>query len=132
MSADKVKACAEIALDENGEVLWIERYIYKRAHGPGERFIRDSIEYEVTASKISFGFYGGALVEHVCKRVTSAPVKELWGIPVVVTDEAPKDEIVVGRFPTWLEVQLHGSFEAAINAQKQEWARIKLGPSKPE
>lgn len=129
MSTDKVKACAEIALDENGEVLWIERYIFKRAHGAGERFVKDSIEYEVLASKISFGFYGGALVEHVCKRVKApydnAPT-QLFGFPVVVTDAAPKDEIIMGHFPTWQEIAMYGSFEAAIEAQKAEWAKIKL------
>jgi hypothetical protein len=28
-----VKAAAEIATDENGEVLWVERYIFSRIHG---------------------------------------------------------------------------------------------------
>lgn len=63
-----VKATAEIATDENGEVLWVERYILKRIHGPQETFIKNSITYEVLASKITYGSHGGALVEHVVKR----------------------------------------------------------------
>ena len=62
-----VKAAAEIATDENGEVLWVERYIFNRIHGPGETFVRDSKTYEVIASKITHGAHGGALVEHVVK-----------------------------------------------------------------
>jgi len=62
-----VKAAAEIVVDESGEVLWVDRYIFKRIHGPGESFIRDSITYEVVASKITHGAHGGALVEHVVK-----------------------------------------------------------------
>jgi len=49
----------------------------------------------------------------------------LFGFPVVVTDTIPKGEILLGRFPTWQEVALHGSFEAAIEAQKDQWAKIK-------
>lgn len=62
-----VKATAEIATDENGEVLWVERYIFNRIHGPGESFVRDSKAYTVLASKITYGAHGGALVEHVVK-----------------------------------------------------------------
>jgi hypothetical protein len=62
-----VKASAEIATDENGEVLWVERYQFKRIHGPGETFIRDSKTYTVLASKITYGAHGGALVEHVVR-----------------------------------------------------------------
>lgn len=52
--------------------------------------------------------------------------KTLFGLPVVITDAVPKGEIIMGRFPTWQEVQLYGSFEKAIEAQKREWAKIKL------
>lgn len=62
-----VKAAAEIAVDENGEVLWVERYIFKRIHGPGESFIRGGKTYEVVASAITRGKHGGALVEHVVR-----------------------------------------------------------------
>lgn len=53
-------------------------------------------------------------------------IKELFGFPVVITDAVPRDEIIVGRMPTWQEVALYGSFEAAIEAQKRQWAKIKL------
>lgn len=62
-----VKAAAEIAVDESGEVLWVERYIFKRIHGPGETFVKESRTYEVVASSITHGKHGGALVEHVCR-----------------------------------------------------------------
>src|ERR1043165_9120752 len=62
-----IKAAAEIATDENGEVLWVERYIFKRIGGPGETFVRDSKTYMVLASKITYGAHGGALVEHVVR-----------------------------------------------------------------
>lgn len=51
----------------------------------------------------------------------------LFGLPVVITDAVPKDEILFGRFPTWQEVALYGSFEAAVEAQKEQWAKMKLG-----
>lgn len=62
-----VKASAEIATDENGDVLWVERYQFKRIHGPGETFVRDSKTHTVLASKITYGAHGGALVEHVVR-----------------------------------------------------------------
>lgn len=62
-----VKACAEIATNEHGEVLWVERYIFNRIHGPRETFVRDSKTYEVLVSKITHGAHGGALVEHVVR-----------------------------------------------------------------
>jgi len=53
----------------------------------------------------------------------------LFGFPVVVTDTIPKGEILLGRFPTWQEVALYyGSFEAAIEAQKDQWAKITNVP----
>jgi hypothetical protein len=62
-----VKAAAEIAINEDGEVLWVERYIFRRIHRQGEMFVRDSVTYEVVSSKVTYGLYGGALVEHVVK-----------------------------------------------------------------
>ena len=53
----------------------------------------------------------------------------LWGFPIVVSDAVPEGSIIMGRFPTWQEVALHGSFEKAIEAQKREWAMIKGLPS---
>ena len=64
---EKVKAVAEIVIDEQGSVLWVERYIFKRTHGPGETFVKDSKTYTIIKSKITHGGYGGALVEHVVK-----------------------------------------------------------------
>lgn len=49
----------------------------------------------------------------------------LFGLPVVITDAVPKGEILFGRLPTWQEVALHGSLEAAIEAQKDRWVKIK-------
>lgn len=63
-----VKAAAEIVTDEFGEVLWVERYVFKHVHGRGETFVRDSKTYEVVTSKITYGAHGGALVEHVVKE----------------------------------------------------------------
>lgn len=48
----------------------------------------------------------------------------LFGFPVVVTDAVPKGEILMGRLLTWQEVALHGSLEAAIEAQKHQWTKI--------
>lgn len=48
----------------------------------------------------------------------------LFGFPVVVTDAVPQGEILLGRLPTWQEVALYGSLEAAIEAQKGQWAKI--------
>lgn len=70
-----VRAAAEIVVDESGELLWVDRYIFKRVHGPGETFIRDSRTYLVVASKLTLGKYGGALVEHVV-RVEPKGVKK--------------------------------------------------------
>lgn len=64
-----VKAAAEIAVDEEGNVLWVERYIFERIHGPGESFIRDRQTYKVIASSVTTGKHGGTLVEHVCQAV---------------------------------------------------------------
>jgi len=50
--------------------------------------------------------------------------KTLWGIPIVISDAVPKGTAIMGRLPTWEEVQKHGSFEKAIEAQKRQWAMI--------
>ena len=52
----------------------------------------------------------------------------LFGFPIVVTNAVPMGEILFGRLPTWQEVALYGSFEAAIEAQKGQWAKIKDVP----
>lgn len=48
----------------------------------------------------------------------------LFGFPVIVTDTVPEGEILLGSFPTWKEILEHGSFEAAIEAQKNRWVKI--------
>lgn len=58
--------------------------------------------------------------------------KTLFGFPVVITDDAPKGEILCGRLPTWRDLLIHGSFEAAIEAQKHEWAKIKMTDNKQQ
>lgn len=52
----------------------------------------------------------------------------LFDFPVVVTDAAPEaeGEVILGRFPTWQDLVNYGSFEAAIEAQKEQWAKIKI------
>lgn len=65
-----VTASAEIATNEAGEVLWVERYILNRIHGVGETFVRDSKTYKVVASCVTRGQHRGALVEHVCKQMS--------------------------------------------------------------
>lgn len=50
----------------------------------------------------------------------------LFGFPVIVTDAVPVNEVVFGPLPTWQEVVLYGSLEAAIEARKNEWSKIKL------
>lgn len=67
MDEETVKATAEIVFNEAGEVLWVERYIFKRIHGPGEDFVKQGKRYVVVASSITHGKHGGALVEHVCR-----------------------------------------------------------------
>jgi hypothetical protein len=49
----------------------------------------------------------------------------LFGFPVVITDAVPQGEILFGRLPTWQEVVLYGSLEAAIEARKEQWAKVK-------
>ena len=52
----------------------------------------------------------------------------LFGFPVVITNAVPVGEILFGRLPTRQEVALYGSLEAAIEAQKDQWAKIKNIP----
>lgn len=48
----------------------------------------------------------------------------LFGFPVVISDSIPKGTAIMGRWPTWQEVLLYGSFEKAIEAQKRQWVII--------
>lgn len=54
--------------------------------------------------------------------ITTDRPQTLWGLPVVVSDQVPQGTVMMGRFPTWKEVLLYGSFEKAIEAKKREWA----------
>lgn len=59
----------------------------------------------------------------------------LFGFPVVISDAVPKDELVVARLPTFLEVIMHGSYEAAVEALGSEYgikARIISLPTDNE
>lgn len=47
----------------------------------------------------------------------------LWGIPIVVVDEAPKGKVILGRLPTWQEVVEAGSFEEAV---KKLFGKVKI------
>jgi hypothetical protein len=40
--------------------------------------------------------------------MTNEP-QTLFGFPVVITDAAPKDKIIFGPMPTWLDLLEHGS-----------------------
>lgn len=64
----EVLGCAEIAIDETGLVLWVERYTISRSFGKGEMFIKEKETYEVLSSKVTTGGLGGVLVEHVVKK----------------------------------------------------------------
>lgn len=50
----------------------------------------------------------------------------LFGFPVVITDTIPVGEILLDRFPTWQEVALYGSLEAAIEAQEDQWTKLNI------
>jgi hypothetical protein len=45
----------------------------------------------------------------------------LFGFPVVITDAVPKGELIVARLPTFAEVVMHGSYEAAVEALGSEY-----------
>lgn len=51
--------------------------------------------------------------------------KALFGLPIIETDAVPQGELLLGRIPTFEEVLMYGSYEAAIEAQKNQWAKIK-------
>lgn len=55
----------------------------------------------------------------------SYETKTLFGLPVVVTDAAPIDSIILGPMPTWEDVIEHGSLEKAIEARAKEYTMIK-------
>jgi len=48
----------------------------------------------------------------------------LFGFPVVITDTVPAGKVLFGRVPTWEDVLKYGSFNAAIEAQKEEWGIV--------
>jgi len=68
MGANETTAAAEIVFNERGEVLWVGRYLLNRIHDAGETFITDGKEYLVIKSRVTFGAWGGALVEHVVRE----------------------------------------------------------------
>lgn len=67
-----MRIAVEVATDERGKVLWIERYLLARIHGPGESFIKDSVGYEVVRAGFTNGICGGVLVEHVVRKTRRA------------------------------------------------------------
>lgn len=42
----------EQAVDQHGNVLWDEPYIFLRLSGPGELLVRNFVEYEVISSQL--------------------------------------------------------------------------------
>jgi hypothetical protein len=42
----------EQVVDENGTLLWEETYIFRRVAKPGERILRDGIEYVILSSSL--------------------------------------------------------------------------------
>jgi len=59
----------EVALSEQGELLWVEPWKFKCMHGPGETFVRSYIEYEVIASSKTTGEHGTMMLEHVVRKI---------------------------------------------------------------
>lgn len=51
--------------------------------------------------------------------------RTLFGFPIIETDAVPQGELLLGRIPTFEEVLMYGSYEAAIEAQKNQWTKIK-------
>ena len=49
---DKADRGIEVIKDKTGKILWFGEYIFKRLHKPGEKFIKDSIEYTVISHEI--------------------------------------------------------------------------------
>lgn len=60
---------AEVSVSEDGTLLWVERYIMSRAEAVGSTFIRHGKKYLVTGSRVTFGCFGGVLVEHQVKEL---------------------------------------------------------------
>ena len=56
--------------------------------------------------------------------MADAEPKTLFGFPVVVTETAPKDTIIFGPMPTWLDLVEYGSWEAYIEAKRKEFGVI--------
>lgn len=68
-TAETTDVVAEICTDEKGNVLWVERYIFKRKEAVGATFTRDRKTYQVLHSAVTFGKHRGALVEHVVRKI---------------------------------------------------------------
>lgn len=52
--------------------------------------------------------------------------KSLWGIPVLVSEEMPKGEIILGPLPTPEDIRRHGSFENAIRFMARLYAKLRV------
>ena len=50
--------------------------------------------------------------------------KTLFGFPVVITEDAPKETIVFGPMPTWSDLVKYGSLEAYFEAKRKEFGVI--------
>jgi hypothetical protein len=50
--------------------------------------------------------------------------KTLFGFPVVITEDAPKDTVILGPMPTWEDLLKHGSWEAYFKAKRKEYSVI--------
>jgi hypothetical protein len=69
VSEHQTTAAAEIVTSEAGVVLWIRRYEMSRAYEVGDTFIEQGQLYLVRKVAITFGRFGGALVEHVVCQI---------------------------------------------------------------
>lgn len=58
----------EIVKDENGKVLWYEKYVLRGIHYPGETFIQNYICYTVLKSAITKGKLGNIMVEYIVSQ----------------------------------------------------------------
>jgi hypothetical protein len=63
---------------------------------------------------------------YVVKCGVMADNQTLFGFPVLVTDAAPKDSVILGPLPTYRDLLEHGSFENYIEARKKEFVMLKL------
>jgi hypothetical protein len=50
----------------------------------------------------------------------------LFGFPVLITDAAPKDTVILRPLPTYHDLLEHGSLEKYVEARKKEFAMLKL------